>query len=279
MLSSLVQASRRVARVPRLACGLSSTTDSPSPDTASSKGGIRREESAVEHVDIHFVKPEEPPALVASRQTAVNFHTSDRFELRGELKEMEHLRGGLGGLAPMHVNIDSRVIHGFRWVQVEDLLAHEHIKGHAASALREYLETSLSSPKLAPSIPAIVACSRTNTIIDGHHRWNVVQDLGFPLAPVVYIDYGHSDVLVHVDQDNPVSKQDVIDSALSGVPMTPKSTAHVIRAGDGSLHPVVSLSPNCTLFPHGQNLTGGWSYSPRMKRKDPNGKKSGSSSA
>ena len=81
-----------------------------------------------------------------------------RFELKGALGEMEHLRGGLGGMAPMHVNIDSRIIHGFRWVPARDLLVHEEVRPVAASALKAYLESSNSL--LPPSIPAIVACSR-----------------------------------------------------------------------------------------------------------------------
>ena len=107
----------------------------------------------------------------------------------------------------------------------------------------------------------------TNTIVDGHHRHQVIREMGFPLAPVLYIDYGHHDVLVHIDDNESVSKQDVVDCAQLGMPMAPKSTAHVIRAGNGSLHPVVTLSPTCSMFENSSNLTGGWSYKPGMRRR------------
>ena len=90
--------------------------------------------------------------------------------------------------------------------------------------------------------------------------------MGFSVLPVLYIDYGHHDVLVHDDPHSIIKKQDVIDSALSGKLLAPKSTKHVVRAGNGSLHPIVSLSPNAGLMHQSSNLTGGWSYKPVMKK-------------
>ena len=162
----------------------------------------------------------------------------------------------------MHLNVDSRIVHGFRWVACGDLMVHEEVRLDKASALEHYLETQGNYA----TIPAIIACSRTNTIIDGHHRHKVAAGMGFSVLPVLYIDYGHHDVLVHDDPDSIIQKQDVIDSALSGTPLAPKSTKHVVRAGDGSLHPIVSLSPNAGLMRQSSNLTGGWSYKPVMKK-------------
>lgn len=186
----------------------------------------------------------------------------ERTELRGALREQEHLRGGLGGVAPMHLNVDSRIVHGFRWVACGELMEHEEVRLDKASALELYLHTQGSYA----TIPAIIACSRTNTIVDGHHRHKVATGMGFSVLPVLYIDYGHHDVLVHDDPGSTIKKQDVIDSAFSGKLLTPKSTKHVVRAGDGSLHPIVSLSPNAGLMHQSSNLTGGWSYKPVMKK-------------
>lgn len=127
-----------------------------------------------------------------------------------------------------------------------------------------YLESSNSA--VAPAIPAILACSRTNVIIDGHHRTTVLTTMGFSVAPVIFIDYGHRDIIVNPDPANTITKQDVIDAANYGNRMAPKMTAHVVRAGNGSLHPLVTLSPNCALPSESVNLTGGWSYTPMMHR-------------
>ena len=65
----------------------------------------------------------------------------DRAAIRGTMREMEHLRGGLGGVAPMHLNVDSRVIHGFRWVPCDDLFEHEAVREDKADALKVYIDT------------------------------------------------------------------------------------------------------------------------------------------
>jgi hypothetical protein len=188
-----------------------------------------------------------------------------RSELRGALPEMEHLRGGLGGLAPVHLNIDSRIIHGFRWVATELLLEHEDVRMEKVSSLQQYIDMQGEYA----TIPAVLACSRTNTIIDGHHRHRVLQEMGFSLCPVLYVDYGHHDVQVHASQDHPhygLSKQEVVDAGVHRKPLPPKSTNHVVRAGNGSVHPIVALSPNAGIVAGSKNLTGGWSYKPSMLR-------------
>eukprot|EP00658_Telonema_sp_P-2_P075813 TRINITY_DN6558_c0_g1_i4.p1 TRINITY_DN6558_c0_g1~~TRINITY_DN6558_c0_g1_i4.p1 ORF type:complete len:194 (+),score=40.13 TRINITY_DN6558_c0_g1_i4:117-698(+) len=182
------------------------------------------------------------------------------------MKERDETRGGLGGVAPIHLNIDSRILHGFRWIPTEDLLHHEKVRTERSKALMDYLDSG--NVNVSPAILAIVCCSRTNTIIDGHHRATVLGEMGFSMSPVLFLDYGHYDILVSPEEGNTITKNDVIEAAQTGRVFEPKSTAHVVKAGDGSLHPIVSLSPNCSLGhgPTGGNLTGGWSYQPKMKR-------------
>jgi len=181
----------------------------------------------------------------------------------GVLNEQEDKRGGLGGVAPIHLNVDSRIVHGFRWIPTQDMMHHEEVRLDRSSALLSYLKGT--NVNVSPSILAIVCCSRTNTIIDGHHRATVLNQMGFALSPVLFVDYGHRDILVSPEPDCKYTKNDVVAAAQTGALMTPKSTAHVVRAGDGSFHPLVSLSPNCSLTGGSlgsANLTGGWSYKP-----------------
>ena len=97
-------------------------------------------------------------------------------------------------------------------------------------------------------MPAVVACSRSGVIIDGHHRTSVIQKLGFEFAPVVFLDYNHPDVHVGRGADGrQVSKQDVIDAGMFGTKLEPKSTAHTISDGQGKHYPVICLSPICDL--------------------------------
>eukprot|EP00658_Telonema_sp_P-2_P014393 TRINITY_DN15471_c0_g1_i2.p1 TRINITY_DN15471_c0_g1~~TRINITY_DN15471_c0_g1_i2.p1 ORF type:complete len:198 (+),score=46.52 TRINITY_DN15471_c0_g1_i2:253-846(+) len=158
--------------------------------------------------------------------------STEHEEILGVLREADSTRGGLGGVAPVHLNVDSRIVHGFRWVHNEELLHHEKVRSERSDSLMSYLGSV--NAEVSPSLVALVCCSRTNTIIDGHHRATVLDQLGFSMVPVLYVDYGHCDVLVSPSTQNTLTKNDVIQAAQSGEPMEPKSTAHVVRAGDGS---------------------------------------------
>lgn len=70
----------------------------------------------------------------------------------------------------------------------------------------------------------------TGTILDGHHRYHVAQRIGLLCVPCVLIDYLEDDsieldVWPNCGRDS-ITKQDVIDAALSGDLMSPKTSRH-----------------------------------------------------
>ena len=70
----------------------------------------------------------------------------------------------------------------------------------------------------------------TGTILDGHHRYNVAKRIGLLCVPCVLIDYLDDDS-IELDlwpnsRRDSISKQDVIDAALSGELMHPKTSRH-----------------------------------------------------
>jgi|TARA_B100002052_G_C15828825_1_gene574306 ParB-like chromosome segregation protein Spo0J len=70
----------------------------------------------------------------------------------------------------------------------------------------------------------------TGTILDGHHRYHVAQRIGLLCVPCVLIDYLKDDsieldVWPNCGRDS-ITKQDVIDAALSGDLMSPKTSRH-----------------------------------------------------
>ena len=70
----------------------------------------------------------------------------------------------------------------------------------------------------------------TGTILDGHHRYNVAQRLELLCVPCVLIDYLEDslielDVWPHCGRDK-VTKNEVIQAALSGNLFTPKTSRH-----------------------------------------------------
>lgn len=70
----------------------------------------------------------------------------------------------------------------------------------------------------------------TGTILDGHHRYHVAQRIGLLCVPCVLIDYLGDDsieldVWPNCGRDS-ITKQDVIDAALSGDLLSPKTSRH-----------------------------------------------------
>ena len=70
----------------------------------------------------------------------------------------------------------------------------------------------------------------TGTILDGHHRYQVAQRIDLQCVPCVLIDYLEDDAIEldlwpNSGRDS-ISKQDVVDAALSGELMRPKTSRH-----------------------------------------------------
>ena len=64
----------------------------------------------------------------------------------------------------------------------------------------------------------------------------------FEKVPCILINYNNSNILVNVN--NKITKKDVIDSAITGNYLEPKSTCHMVVDSYGVKHPIIVLSPN-----------------------------------
>lgn len=76
--------------------------------------------------------------------------------------------------------------------------------------------------------PPVLVDRDTRVILDGHHRWQASMRLGFKVVPCYTVDY-LNDPTIHVLSRRPdiaVSKQSVLDMALSGRTYPRKTTRH-----------------------------------------------------
>lgn len=76
--------------------------------------------------------------------------------------------------------------------------------------------------------PPVLVDRATRVILDGHHRWQASTRLGLLVVPCYSVDY-FNDSTIHVISRRPdieVSKQSVIDMALSGRTYPQKTTRH-----------------------------------------------------
>ena len=140
-----------------------------------------------------------------------------------------------------HLNIDNKIIEKFAWVNVKDIKIHEKYIEDRHNNLFNYLRSIDNH-----TIPAIILCYKTNTLIDGHHRLSVLKKCNFEKVPCILINYNNSNILVNVN-NNKITKKDVIDSAITGNYLEPKSTCHMVIDSYGVKHPIIVLSPNVTI--------------------------------
>ena len=113
-----------------------------------------------------------------------------------------------------------------RLVPVEWLKAHEEIK---IKNMEKLLEMTL---KWDGFTKPLIADKATGTILDGHHRFAVAKRLELARIPAVCIDYLNDDTveleLWPASSLESISKQDVVDMALSSHLYPPKTTRHRI---------------------------------------------------
>jgi hypothetical protein len=79
-------------------------------------------------------------------------------------------------------------------------------------------------------------------IIDGHHRFNTLKEIGVKKIPVTYINYMDIPIRTHNKKSLQLSKKELIQNSLRNILFEPKSTIHEIKTKDGSWKPLILLS-------------------------------------
>lgn len=134
------------------------------------------------------------------------------------------------------IRINKHIVVKSELVNADELLAHELVVEDRLQTLVKYLST------LQPliTIPSILVCNETKMIIDGHHRYFALKQLGFEKVPVTWINYSSDDIIT--DETNSIDKQKLIDAALTKRLLNPKSSCHFILDTQKEKHPIILLS-------------------------------------
>jgi len=136
-------------------------------------------------------------------------------------------------------DVHPSVVDTVALVHVDDLRPHEEVTEARAVAFQHYLSTL--SLKI---LPAIIVCSQTQVVIDGHHRLHIFKQAGMSIVPAVFVCLDHEDVLVSPpNRQTTITKDDVIFSAMRGKLFPPKSTQFMVRSRGGQLMPIIVLAP------------------------------------
>jgi L-serine kinase (ADP) len=106
---------------------------------------------------------------------------------------------------------------------IEELREHEEIRP-------DYLE-GLKNEILSDGILKMPICIDKNTciILDGHHRLQALKRLGCKKIPCVLVDYQSKDIsVIPWREGEKITKETIIDMALSGRKMSSKTSKHMI---------------------------------------------------
>jgi ParB-like chromosome segregation protein Spo0J len=120
------------------------------------------------------------------------------------------------------------------------LRPHEEIDAERLDRLVEEIRSA------GTFYPPVLVDRRSHVILDGHHRWRASARLGFVVLPCYTVDY-FDDATIRVMSRRPeieVTKQSVIEMALSGHTYPQKTTRHMYDLPE-SIEPV----PLDRLFP------------------------------
>ena len=130
------------------------------------------------------------------------------------------------------------IIKSFEYVSVSKIFPHEKVIEVRKNSFKKYL----LSYKEYCIIPSIICCSESNMIIDGHHRFNTIKELGVKKIPVTFINYMDISVRTHNKKSLQLLKKELIQNSLQNILFEPKSTVHEIKTIDGSWKPLILLS-------------------------------------
>jgi L-serine kinase (ADP) len=84
---------------------------------------------------------------------------------------------------------------------------------------------------------AIVVDPRTMVVLDGVHRLSALRMLGAAMVPAWLIDYWDKDVVVlGKDRKSHFPKEAVIEAAVHGPKLPPKTTRHMVKKDGGLVH-------------------------------------------
>ncbi len=110
------------------------------------------------------------------------------------------------------------------FIRIEELREHEEIRPDYLDELKNEI---LSDGML--KMPIAVDRS-TYIILDGHHRLHALKKIGCKKIPVILVDYQSPEIeVIPWREGEKVTKKMIIDTALTGKRMAPKTSRHMIR--------------------------------------------------
>ena len=105
------------------------------------------------------------------------------------------------------IKVDKDIVLGIEERDINLLIPHEKV----LLDKKEILKNNLKYKDDGLIISTILICNDSNLIIDGHHRYIALKELGYTKIPVTVLNYFSNKIIT--DREDSFSKKEIISNS------------------------------------------------------------------